>query len=71
METTATTVSPFQHLLVHAEELKLQNKHRDAIGVCESIVSTDLECSEAYEEIGDNYISLREYPKAKIALEIK
>jgi tetratricopeptide (TPR) repeat protein len=64
-----TSLSPYHQLLVQAEELKLQNLHDEAIEVCQSILVHDLECSEAYEEIGDNYISLREYSKAKSALE--
>lgn len=56
-------------LLVHAEELKMQNKHREAISICEQILIQDLSILEAYEEIGDNYISLKAYSKAKKALE--
>lgn len=56
-------------LLVQAEELKMQNKHREAIEICQQILMQDLSVVEAYEEIGDNYISLRAYTKAKKALE--
>lgn len=59
----------FYHILVQAEELKMQNKHREAIEICQSILLSDLNVLEAYEEIGDNYISLKAYSKAKKALE--
>lgn len=56
-------------LLEQAETLKLQAKHEEAIRFCQKILLLDLDCAEAYEEIGDNYISLGEYRKAKIALD--
>jgi tetratricopeptide (TPR) repeat protein len=56
-------------LLVQAEELKMQNKHREAIEICQQILLVDLTIVEAYEEIGDNYISLKAYTKAQKALE--
>jgi len=59
----------YYHLLVQAEELKMQNKHREAIEICQGILLHDLNIVEAYEEIGDNYISLKAYSKAKKALE--
>lgn len=59
----------FYHLLVQAEELKMQNKHREAVELCHQILLLDLSIVEVYEEIGDNYISLRAYSKAKKALE--
>lgn len=61
--------NPYYHLLVQAEELKMQNKHREAIELCQQILLHDLSNLEAYEEIGDNYISLKAYSKAKKALE--
>ncbi|MDP3975809.1 MAG: tetratricopeptide repeat protein [bacterium] len=59
----------YYHVLVQAEELKMQNKHREAIDLCQGILLHDLSVLEAYEEIGDNYISLKAYTKAKKALE--
>jgi len=56
-------------LLVQAEELKMQNKHREAIEICQQILLCDLTVVEAYEEIGDNYISLKAFTKAQKALE--
>ena len=59
----------YYHLLVEAEEMKMQNKHREAIEICQQILLSDLSVLEAYEEIGDNYISLKAYTKTKKALE--
>lgn len=61
--------SPYYYLLVQAEEFKMQNKHREAIEICQQILLMDLNVVEAYEELGDNYISLKAYSKAKKALE--
>ncbi|MBD3156228.1 tetratricopeptide repeat protein [Candidatus Peregrinibacteria bacterium] len=55
-------------LIKEAEKLKMDGQHTEAIAHCEKILYTDLHCGEAYEEIGDNYLSLREYDKAKKAL---
>lgn len=54
----------FQDPLVQADQLKLQGEHLEAIAICEKILQDDLKCTEAYEEIGDNYLSLREFEKA-------
>ncbi len=59
----------FYPSLVRAEELKMKSQHREAIELCQQILLMDLTVVEAYEEIGDNYISLRAYSKAKKALE--
>ncbi|KKQ67886.1 MAG: tetratricopeptide repeat protein [Candidatus Gracilibacteria bacterium] len=53
-----------------AEELKQAGEHEQAIKLCERVLMSDLECAEAYEEIGDNFLSLKEYFKAKKALEM-
>ncbi|PKL37075.1 hypothetical protein CVV38_04290 [Candidatus Peregrinibacteria bacterium HGW-Peregrinibacteria-1] len=55
-------------LIEEADLLKSDGKHQEAILLCEQILKTDLECVEAFEEIGDNYLSLREYGKAEKAL---
>jgi len=55
-------------LIEEAEKFKNDGRHTDAIGLCERILLNDLKCVEAYEEIGDNYLSLREYEKAQKAL---
>lgn len=60
--------SEYAELLKIADEKKLLGLHDEAIQICESILHDDLECIEAYEEIGDNYLSLREFEKAIRAL---
>lgn len=55
-------------LLEEADKLKNDGKHLEAIRTCERVLISNLSCSEAYEEIGDNYLSLREYAKAEKAL---
>lgn len=56
-------------LLEEADRKKMQGQHQDAIKLCEKILLNDLNCIEAYEEIGDNYLSMRQYEKAKKALQ--
>ncbi|MBD3361028.1 tetratricopeptide repeat protein [Candidatus Peregrinibacteria bacterium] len=55
-------------LIEEADKKKNEGKHTEAIRICEKILSGDLNCVEAYEEIGDNYLSLRRYDKAEKAL---
>jgi tetratricopeptide (TPR) repeat protein len=55
-------------LIKEADQKKLKGEHSEAIKICERILAQDLDCIEAYEEIGDNYLSLRQYEKAKKAL---
>jgi len=57
-----------QELLQKADQLKLNGKHREAIELANRMLIMDLEYVEAYEEIGDNFLSLREYEKAQKAL---
>ena len=59
-----------QLLIEEADKKKQDGAHEEAIHICEKILYYDLECPEAYEEIGDNYLSLREYKKAKKALDV-
>lgn len=61
--------SPLQTLLEEAEVKKQNGEHKEAIGICERILNYDLDFTEAYEEIADNYLTLREYQKAKRALD--
>lgn len=58
----------YADILEEAAELKLLGLHEEAIDLCEQILYEDLECAEAYEEIADNYLSLREYQKSQNAL---
>jgi len=62
---SSTEVHP---LIAEADKKKNEGKHSEAIKICERILISDLNCKEAYEEIGDNYLSLRQYDKAKKAL---
>lgn len=55
-------------LIEEADKKKNEGKHLDAIRICERILAADLNCVEAYEEIGDNYLSLRKYDKSEKAL---
>jgi len=56
------------NLINEADQLKLKGRHQDAIKLCEKMLMDDLELVEAYEEIGDNYLSLKEFEKAERAL---
>lgn len=55
-------------LIEEADKKKNEGKHLEAISLCEKILASDLDCTEAYEEIGDNYLSMRMYDKAEKAL---
>ncbi|MBD3330524.1 tetratricopeptide repeat protein [Candidatus Peregrinibacteria bacterium] len=60
---------PVHPLIEEADKKKYEGKHQEAISICERILSTDLDCTEAYEEIGDNYLSMRKYENAEKALQ--
>jgi len=68
MSKTESQQNEIQLLIKEADKKKMKGEHLEAIKICEKILSQDLECLEAYEEIGDNYLSLRQYEKAEIAL---
>ncbi len=55
-------------LLKKADALKLAGNHEEAIALANKMVISDLDYVEAYEELGDNYLSLREYEKSMKAL---
>lgn len=55
-------------LIEEADKMKNQGKHLEAIRICERVITKDLNCTEAYEEIGDNYLSLKKYAQAEKAL---
>ena len=59
-----------QLLIAEADKKKQEGCHEEAIQICEKILHYDLDCTEAFEEIGDNYLSMREYKKAKKALDM-
>lgn len=56
-------------LLEQAERFKIEGAFEDAIALLEQIIAGDLSCGAAYEELGDNYLSLRELGKSRRALE--
>ena len=55
-------------LLKEADALKLKGRHQEAIALANKMILSDMEYAEAFEEVGDNYLSLREYDKAMMAL---
>ncbi len=58
----------FKTLLEKADGLKFDGKHEEAIKICEQILAEDPDYVDAYEEIGDNFISLNQLTKAEKAL---
>ncbi|MCF7846970.1 MAG: tetratricopeptide repeat protein [Candidatus Gracilibacteria bacterium] len=56
-------------LLTQAEDLKLSGEYQQAIELLQKIILEEPACFEAYEEIGDNYLSLRQLDRAQKALE--
>ena len=61
-------MSVLEELLQKADQLKLNGHHDEAIALANKMLLTDLDYVEAYEELGDNFLSLREFDKAKKAL---
>jgi len=55
-------------MLQQSEELKSQGRNAEAIKVLQSILIETPECIEAYEEMGDNYLSSQQPEKAQKAL---
>jgi len=68
MQQQKTRHSDIELLIREADKKKMKGEHSEAIKICEKILNQDLDCTEAYEEIGDNYLSMRQYEKAKKAL---
>ena len=58
----------YNYLIDEADKLKMSGEHQQAIKVCEKILAQDLDFEQAYEELGDNFLSLKEYDKAEKAL---
>lgn len=56
------------YLLETAEKHKNSGNYSEAVRICEKVLCSNLECHQAFEELGDNYLSLREYDKAEKAL---
>jgi tetratricopeptide (TPR) repeat protein len=53
--------------LHEAEDLKIAGKYQEAITLLEQIIIHNPQCSEAFEELADNEVSLGEYVRAKKA----
>jgi len=60
--------STIVQLLEKSEQLKKEGDFEKAIQILQKIILENAECIEAYEELGDNYLSLRELDKAEKAL---
>jgi len=56
-------------LLEKAEKFKIAGDFKKSIDCLETVLVFEPKCFEAFEEIGDNYISLRKLKEAKKALE--
>ena len=56
------------HLLEQAEDLKFNGQFDAAIKILQQIIIVEPTCTEAYEELGDNYLSTRELKKSEKAL---
>ena len=65
MKYNTTTVS----FLQKADRLKKGGDYEGAIGILHKVILADAECTEAYEELGDNYLSLRKLDQAEKALQ--
>lgn len=53
--------------LSESEKLKIKGKYKEALKIAENILIDNPGCTEAVEEIADNYFSLGQYEKAKKA----
>ena len=65
MKYNTTTLS----LLQKADRLKKGGDYEGAIGLLQKVILEDSDCIEAYEELGDNYLSLRKLDQAEKALQ--
>lgn len=54
--------------LEKAESMKFEGDFQEAIHLLEQLILEEPDCSEAYEELGDNYLSLKEIDKAEKAI---
>ena len=56
-------------MLAQSEDCKLSGNFDESIKILNKIIMHESNCFEAFEEIGDNYISLRKLPQARKALD--
>lgn len=68
MSTEYNDNQDYQLQIEEADKLKMAGEHEKAIKLCEKILIQDLDQEQAYEEIGDNFLSLKQYEKAEKAL---
>ncbi len=57
-----------EDMLVKAEEAKLQGDFEKAVDLLQKIIIDEPNCVEAYEEVGDCYLSMQKKDKAEKAL---
>ena len=57
-----------EDMLIKAEDAKLQGDFEKAVEILQKIIIDEPNCVEAYEEVGDCYLSLRKKDKAEKAL---
>ena len=55
-------------MLQKAEELKIKGENEQAIELLQKVILEEPTCFEALEEMGDNYLALREVEKSEKAL---
>lgn len=55
-------------MLAQAEDLKLQGDFDGAIKMLQKIIMSEPGCFEAFEELGDNYLSLKSFSQSEKAL---
>ena len=60
-----------EDMLIKAEELKLQGDFEKAVEILQKIIMDEPDCVEAYEEVGDCYLSLRKKDKAEKHAEVR
>ncbi len=56
-------------MLAQSEDLKIMGEHEKAVKLLNKLIVHEPNCFEAFEELGDNYISLRKLDKARKALQ--
>ena len=56
-------------MLAQSEDLKIMGEHEKSVELLNKIILHEPNCFEAFEELGDNYISLRKINKARKALQ--
>ena len=55
-------------MLAQAEDLKIKGEFEEAITILQKIVLHEPQCFEAFEELGDNFLSLKRFKESEKAL---